>query len=376
MRWAAAVLLFAGSGCQQIFGLDRPIVFADAPIDESIVDGAVTCLGTDAYQVCVQADALDPYFVAGATSLDTDAPCALTDPAHPDWCIVGGSDVTIDALLRATGSRPLVILATGAFDITSAGVIDVSSPHVSASTVGAAGAGANSAMCGASGGGTSSANGSGGAAGGTFGTVGGVGGKGNKGAVNGGAPAPVTGASPPATLRGGCLGGKGGLAAGTKPPQGPGGGAVYLLAGASLTIAGTINASGGGGGGGVASRVGGSGGGSGGMIALWSPMITSPSSARVFANGGGGGGGADNGAGGIDGGDPADPAVAAAGGSGGGTVQCGGGPGCGGDGSVGSSSGGAGEQDATGAGGGGGGGGAGVVYVVSGQTLASSPPSL
>src|SRR5207245_913596 len=74
-----------------------------------------------------------------------------------------------------------------------------------------------------------------------------------------------TAVTPPSPLRGGCRGGRGGagLLGGTRTPGGDGGGAIYFVAGGTIMISGTIDASGRGGGAGAIGN-GGAGGGGGG----------------------------------------------------------------------------------------------------------------
>lgn len=206
-------------------------------------------------------------------------------------CLVLGTSITISpgVKLIGIGDNPLVLLATGSFTIN--GTIDVSS-HVAAGVLLGAGAqtqtSCGSVGTGQNGGGVDGAGGGG--AGGSFSTMGGTGGNGRNGG-SGGTPGSTQAVT---DLRGGCPGGKGGAGSGGGGAGNPGngGGAVYVIAGGSLTISGTIDASGSGGGGGggaVNAGSGGGGGGSGGMIVLDAPSITL--SGSVYANGAGGGGG-------------------------------------------------------------------------------------
>lgn len=305
--------------------------------------------------------------VALTADIDTDTSnlCSTT-VKNATACVVAGGTVSIanGVTIRATGSKPLVLLATtGA--ITIEGTIDVAS-HVTLPPAPIPGASANFAGCDA---GTVPNNGGGGA-GGSFGSHGGNGGLGRSVAASNG----VAGATQiPAALRGGCKGQDGDGAANFGVGA-DSGGAVYLIGKTAITVgaAGVINASGAGAiDGFVGGSVGGGGGGSGGLIGLHAPAINN--GGNVFANGGGGGeaSGANN---------PvtrslsfcgADPVgIGAAPGGLGGSGN-GGDGGAGGaaaaDGTVGVN-----NQTLNAGGGGGGGGGVGVIKVFGGGTLAGN----
>jgi hypothetical protein len=204
------------------------------------------------------------------------------------YCVVVTSDLTLtsNAVLRAHGARPLVLLSTGTINLQAAAIIDVSSMHAGPDRIGAGG---NALTCRAG----TPPIGPGGGYGGSFQ---GQGGHGKPvGTATGGLPASGMPAPPP-SLRGGCPGGAGnGSAPGSSDGAGgAGGGAVALVAANDIDLGGTINASGAGGQGGGSPPVGGGGGGgggSGGMIVLDAPMIVPGHDALLFANGGGGGGG-------------------------------------------------------------------------------------
>ena len=344
---ACSLVALVLSGCSQIFGLERPTHPADASVDVPV--GPI-CLGSGDLKVCLDYTPTEAVQLSGSIATAT---CSITDRTHATpWCVVAGKSVTVSTTVVGRGPYPLVVFAVDTITVTTAGVIDVASHRAMTN-----GAGANDC---ASANGNFNSNGGGGGGGGSFGSSGGNGGTGASGTAPGGLAEPST--MVVSALRGGCAGGLGGGGAGMDNLGGPGGGALYLVAGAKISIAGTLNASGAGGAGGGGSRAGGGGGGSGGMIVLGAPMIDISGSA--FANGGGGGGGADNGATGMSGADPSGALVAATGGRGGGSTSCGVGPGCGGDGGYRDAIAANGINDATGAGGGGGGGGTGVIRVV------------
>jgi hypothetical protein len=318
----------------------RPAAPPDAP------PGAQACYGTGIVQVCFAAPPTDPLTIENQnpTIIDTANPamCAATVSGADNYCVLVGTTITVDATLRATGPKPLVLIASDSITVTQ--LIDVGSHRSIPEFIGA-GADPMTCMSG------TPAGTSGGGAGGSF-----TGKGGNGGAAPGGGPGgqAVNGAISITELRGGCpgqAGNGGGGGAG-----GHGGGAVYLIAGNRIDITGPgINAAGEGGNpglpsGGVSSGAG--GGGSGGMIGFDAPTIMCTS--LLLANGGGGGEGSGVTTIGVPGDDPSTTA-AAAGGTGGTNNG-----GDGGDGSTGPAAGPGGNASNGGAGGGGGGGGGGA----------------
>jgi hypothetical protein len=284
VRSAFAALLLAG--CDVIFPLADPptVPVVDAP---PAIDGPSTalCFGRDLVQGCLDQAPTQPFIVGNAgREIDTASAleCAsytVNGVAASDLCIIPGTRVVIDGMLRGIGVRPLVLVS--ATDIVVMGTIDVSSAR---GLLVPEGAGAvltiDGVDCPEL---TQMAGVEGGGAGGSFGAPGG------NGTNAGGRPAVVVIAD---RLRGGCRGGGGGQNTGS---AGSGGGAVALIAGTQINMLGTINASGGGGrGGNNTARSGGGGGGSGGMILLDGEILMDASS-QTFANGGGGGEGAGNG---------------------------------------------------------------------------------
>jgi hypothetical protein len=281
------------------------------------------------------------------TKLDTDgSDCVVMHQAGgPDVCVIAASTISINSDLRATGSRPLVLVAATTLELGA--TIDVSTHD------GNDGAGADPTACGTAGAGMANNSGGGGGAGGTFGGKGGAGATGANGNGGTGGAAAALGTAP-TFVRGGCAGADGGgTNAGT---GGHGGGAIYLIAGTSISLnsSANIKASGDLGGGG-AKHTGGGGAGAGGLIGLDAPAVSIDDNADVWANGGGGGeGGGDNDAG-NDGNTSSQPDQAASGGNG----NTNGGNG--GDGGYGTHAAQDGGPDS--AGGGGGGGGVGVIRI-------------
>lgn len=331
----------------------------------------MNCYGTQTnFTVCLPAAEPTSYDVNAPTDFSTDTDCTFiaTTPQGPALCVRAATTINIMNALTVTGTRPLVLLGVSSINVT--GTIDVASHRGSPD-----GPGANSSACAVSTDGTAADNGGAGGGGGSFGTKGGDGGNGDGGASAKGTAGATTAAT---FLRGGCPGGHGGAggAGATGGAGGDGGGAVYLLSGGTLTISGTINASGAGATASpkpTANNGGGAGGGgSGGMIALFAGSSLTVTGATLFANGGGGAEGGDR----PNDPDPGDdPLTAAAGGlKGAGNCNAGG---DGGNGAAGTGTGSPGSQGNEG--GGGGGGGVGAIRVLSGQSLsgalAVSPPA-
>jgi len=351
-------------------GDGKPII--DAP------SGSATCFGLGVWELCT-AGVPGTKTLSGAIDTDTSPLCQASSVVQwtalqPDACFVIADTVTI-AGLKATGSRPLVIIGTRG--VTVAGLLDVASRRSGR------GPGSQSTECQpfgrtpGLGGAPPAAGGGGGGAGGSFTSRGGNGGNGDQGFHQNGQAADLD-LGLPMRLRGGCAGQAGGSgdSATSGGDAGPGGGAVYLVSGGKLAIMGTINASGGGGAGGGA-RNGGGGGGSGGMIILQGSPITTTAASVILAAGGGGGGGGDPlTAPGADGSDPvaASPIAVASGGAGG--VLALGSGGHGGKGFPAPAS----EPDASGgdtdAGGGGGGGAAGSIQANQGLGDAQVSPAV
>jgi hypothetical protein len=219
----------------------------------------------------------------------------------PQLLVVSVQNLIIgrDASLRARGSRPLVIVASEDIEVQRHGVVSVRSFRF------VAGAGMDDGRCRAEGGrggdGEAQEFGGVGDAGEGAGTGGSGGGGGGYGAAGGqGAPVNGSGGDPSpggaanddeqnqlSPLRGGCSGGDGlSVTGGSGGQRGEGGGAVQLIANGSITIEGSVSASGGGGASGDEGS-GGGGGGSGGAVLLEAPRVAI--AGALTANGGGGG---------------------------------------------------------------------------------------
>ncbi|CAN5219672.1 hypothetical protein BH11MYX1_BH11MYX1_05170 [soil metagenome] len=308
----------------------------------------VTCFGAGFGKTCF-ADADVPTVavtITGPIDTDTSTRCAATVIGAPPWCVIAGTDVTTTGSIAVTGSRPLVLVATGMLTVEA---IDIAS-HLAPPRIGAGAVPtADTTRCDP---GTPPGN-NGGGAGGSFGTIGGTGG--NTGGIPGAIEAPNA-------MRGGCAGQAG--KSGTFGALGLGGGALYLVAQTQIIVNGTINASGAAGSGSTSGKGGGGGGGSGGLIGLDAPFVTNHG--QIFANGGGGGEGSSTGTNGFDGKEPTSTASAAASGS----HSNGGDGGAGGAVTPAGAGGNAGND-----GGGGAGGGAGAVRLFGATTITGNPVS-
>lgn len=211
---------------------------------------------------------------------------------------------TLGSKLRAEGSKPFLIVARESMTID--GVIDVSSLYDGTTASVGAGASLLASTCAAppEAGVLCDVHGASGGGGGGYGGAGSGGDHGaaarNCGAGVMGRPPTIGGAATtqPTTIRAGCAGAAGSWTnegvPGDEGLGGPGGGAVHLFAGKSLTVSGTVRAGGAGGGQGKRDRASGGGGGSGGYIGLESETIKLLATAVLAANGGGGGGGTEN----------------------------------------------------------------------------------
>jgi hypothetical protein len=328
-------------------------------------DAVHVCLGTFV-KVCADAPRGSLNLMTGmidTSDVSTSSKClpatAYTTEPAVDACVIAGQTIAIPSgnTVSVTGRRRLILLADET--LTIAGTLDVAGHRR-----GLSGPAADSGPCPTNFTNPTTATEGGGGWGGTFGESGNNGGNTPGGGMGGGAGSQL----PITALGGGCPGGTGANNGGGNGggSGGHGGGAVLLLAGQSITIGGTVNASGAGGTGGKA-RGGGGGGGSGGMIVLEAPILKI--SGKCFANGGGGGEGSSGAFDGAGGGESSAPDAA---GNGGASISVGGSGGAGGVGTTASKTGSngstitAGNPPVTDTGGGGAGGGAvGVIKILS-----------
>jgi hypothetical protein len=382
MRRCTTLLFIAGCGFSSAAaGPDAqigPMIDAAPDMAPPPPDAAVCVAGV--VDVCSLPAPTNAFVVSTVATVntDTDTRCRTVALAGHDLCLIYATDVTIAATgsLTVIGGRPLALVSASTMMI--AGAIDVSShgPQV--------GPAADDTSCGFATNPENDRGGAGGGAGGTLTLAGGNGGTGDTdnnagsdGMGLGGTHGPTV---PAPVLRGGCRGQRGadeqmfGFNGGT---GGHAGGALYLAARLSVSVAGSIRATGAAGAGGQ-SQSGGGGGGGGGMVVIESASITI--SGQISANGGGGGQGGGRTAGmdnvtGFPGNDGALTMIPAAGGFGANNNDAQ------------FSAGGAGGAGTTAAaqgtgsilGGGGGGGAAGVIRLLGATTLTGSmispPPS-
>jgi hypothetical protein len=349
-----------------------PDAMTDAAPDAESTDAAASaCFGTTLLHVCLASPPTQPFAISSFTLIDTASTTACAPlVSGGDYCVIAATTMTITGTLRATGRRPLVLIASES--ITATALIDVGSHRAATPEVGA---GAEPPSCAVGTlpitlGGTN-----GGGAGGSFLRAGGRGGDGTNAAGSGGTAGAAVAASRVTSLRGGCAGQPGdGIA---KTPGGHGGGAVFLIAGNAISVSGSggINAAGEGGGGAAPMARGGGGGGAGGMIGFDAPAITV--SSLILANGGGGGEASSDTNLGNPGADPS-AVRAAAGGTGGNTNGGDGGAGAGGNPTTAAGAGGGGGGTTDLGGGGGGGGGTGLILAPATAVLGTlvSPPAV
>lgn len=331
---------------------------AGSPPDSRPSDAGPVCYGSAPYTVCfanaptgnLDIEMTTTFDTVNGTVNGTPLTCATPLIGGEGYCVLAANTITISSSLRATGTKPLVLVAVASISVPMS--IDVGSHRTGA--MDSLGAGADPVTgCDA---GASPGTGGGGA-GGSFVGHGGHGGNSGVASDTGGGYGTAPGIGN--VIRGGCPGQDG---AGTsKGARGHGGGAVFLIAGNLIVVGGTINAGGEGGAGLGGTGAGGGGGGAGGMIGFDAPTIMV--TGTLIANGGGGAEGSGNSTPGSFGSD-ATTTLAAHGGSGGSTAG-----GDGGSGSAGAAAGPgvAGLDGAGGAGGGGGGGG--------GAGLIKGPPA-
>jgi hypothetical protein len=278
-----------GTGSDAGTGSDGDMGMMDAPPD------APTCFGAAPFDICAMPPPTGDLTLSG--SLDTDgAMCSATQlwssSGQTPSCFIAAANITV-MNLAVTGSRPLVLVATGEINVT--GHVDAAS-HIATTTPTEGPGSLNPGTCGTFGApaGVIPAGGGAGASLASDGGSGGDGGGGQNGTNAGGTKYAPFLATPPGTLRAGCRGQQGGAGMGSGGLGGFGGGALYLVSGARIVLGASaiINASGAGGDAG-GKAAGGGGGGSGGMILVHAPAFEITNGAIVVANGGSGGTGGD-----------------------------------------------------------------------------------
>jgi hypothetical protein len=268
---------------------DDAAVAQDARLD---APPGSACVGSGLFMQCYPPGTTPTGTRDLSSDIDTGSDCDRigTQTGGPDMCIIEAAAITVSDDVGVRGPRPLVLIAIDSIIVDSGASLDFSSNGAAPDDGCTATAGTDD---------TSSSTNAG-AAGGGGGSFGGAGAGG--GAIQSDAAGGNTGATLPLTaIRGGCAGADGGDSSdGDGGRGGDPGGALYLAAGASITIDGNLFANGDGGGGG-APKAGGGGGGSGGLIALDAPVVTLDDATDLVANGGAGGEGGGGTFGGYDG---------------------------------------------------------------------------
>ena len=266
---------------------DKYVVFRKCAMDCHAPSGKCNTFQTLNGAGTYIAAAKGKWKITGTVKLDTTT--GAFTPAQPTSAVgvasganmrvltVETMDLDTGALLQATGSLPLLIVANDV--VTIKGTLDVSASGTVPGPGGADGGGAGKAGSGCGGGDPSAFLSGTGGNGGSYGGKGGMG--------NSTTPKATCGLACPTPLTGGSGGGDGDGFSGT---GGAGGGALQITAARSIIVTGKINAGGGGGQGGTKPSGNGGGGGSGGAIILEAPEVKIDG--VTAANGGGGGGGA------------------------------------------------------------------------------------
>ncbi|HEX3764759.1 MAG TPA: hypothetical protein VHW23_38955 [Kofleriaceae bacterium] len=251
----------------------------DVGIDTPPPDAPLFCYGTAPISICFAAAPTGPQTYSGTIDTGSSPMCATNVVSGgTGLCVLAGSTITFGGRLRATGTKPLVLLATDSINVNA--TIDVGSHRGMTPD---SGAGSDPAVCSTMAGTAPTVGGGG--AGGSFVAPGGAGGVSALNNSTGGTPGTVVSLTNLA-LRGGCPGQDGdGLGKGT---GGHAGGAVLMIA-STIMIQGDILAGGEGGDAASMNSSGGGGGGAGGTIWLDAPTVTNPLNNLVIANGGAGG---------------------------------------------------------------------------------------
>ncbi|HET9619764.1 MAG TPA: hypothetical protein VFP84_00260, partial [Kofleriaceae bacterium] len=196
------------------------------PIDASFCFGT-TKLAT----ICYAAPPTGDLAITSVTTLntDTDARCGTPLSGGTGLCVVAAANIGIQSTLRATGSKPLVLLAVNSITSNGDGFINVGSSRTGLTE---RGAGSDPSTCTTMAG--TAPTKTGGGAGGSFAGKGGNGSKSGDNTSTGGVAGEAD-ATAGTKLRGGCLGQTGGGAA-NGGAAGHGGGVVFLIAGKEINL--------------------------------------------------------------------------------------------------------------------------------------------
>lgn len=253
-------------GCSTV-GDAHCVTFIPSNLGSTTADLTV---GDDVLVLTVGAIDTDALTVAGLSPASGVTRIHVQGAPAPDIAVFRYRTIEISGTIAVRGGRALALVATESISITGQLV------HEGVT---------NDCPSGSAGGDGVTGGGGGGGGYGTSGAAGGAVASQSTGGSGGG----VTGAPELAPLAAGCSGKRGGLGGGGNAGSGGrAGGAIQLVAGDSITVEGTVCASGQGGlaKGGMGGP---GGGGSGGSVLLEAPSVVLMPSAAVAANGGGGG---------------------------------------------------------------------------------------
>lgn len=172
-----------------LLGCSDPKMTSDATLGGEGSGGGLCYGSTAATRVCL-ATAPTSERIFGGVTLDTDSTACETVASGPPGCVMAYTKITATGLDRATGSKPLILVATETFSLVPTAVLSAASRAGNDP-----GAGADPNDCAS----PAAATGKAGGAGGSFGGAGGQGGSDGAG---------TTGATPaasatPAAIRGG-----------------------------------------------------------------------------------------------------------------------------------------------------------------------------
>ncbi len=263
-----------GSGSGSDGGMGRCL---NAPNDGALFMG---CPAAPTGQLTIQAN----------IDTDNDPGCVKIGQgaAAPLACMIAANSIVVPTGHHyVSGGNVLVLVAATTIDVQ--GTLDASGSPTTTPVTGS--------VCNNVSGGSYAATGTGGGGGGgAFGDASGTGGAGGTANAEGGNGA--SSISSIIVVRAGCPGAPGGAfnPFGTTSLGGVPGGAIYMIAGTSVTVeASGIVLANGGPGGGAAANEGGGGGASGGLIGFDSLVVDIEGTVTADGGGGGGGGGANDG---------------------------------------------------------------------------------
>ncbi len=283
-----ALTAFALGGCNSLLGITDITVGSgsadaasgkcfNAPNDGALFMG---CPTAPTGQLTIQAN----------IDTDNDPNCVKIGQgaAAPIACMIAADSIVVPTGHHfVSGGNVLVLVAATTIDVQ--GTLDASGSPTTTPVTGS--------VCNSVSSGSVAASGTaGGGGGGAFGDTSGTGGAG--GTVNAQGGNGASGISSIIVVRAGCPGAPGGALDpfGTTSLGGIPGGAIYMIAGTSVTVeaSGVVLADGGGGGGALANE-GGGGGASGGLIGFDSLVVDIEGTVSAVGGGGGGGGGDNSG---------------------------------------------------------------------------------